>query len=127
MKSQAAAISTPEPTTDAVHQRDARHRQRLERRVRRERPHASLAHPRLILPLALLHVRAGAEGRAVAPHEHHPDIFRNLPGDAKQRVAHVEVERVAHLGAVENDAGDAPGERVLDGHIAFAVLNPEIS
>jgi hypothetical protein len=110
-------------------ERDARHRQRLDRLVGRERLHAPLAHPGLALAGALLQVRASAEHRAVAADEHDTNAFLlgNIFDGGDERVAHLHVQGIAHLGPIERDRGDAVGDGELDRHMARFSLSLAIS
>ena len=114
-----------------VHDGDRRHRQRLERRVRRERTAAALAHLRLGHALSLLEVGAGAERRAVRAHQHyaHALVGARPVRAIDERVAHRQVHGVARLCSVQGNGRDAiPGEirncHCLSSARIFSVCSP---
>src|SRR6185436_10896195 len=87
---------------------------------------AALADPLLALALALVQVRAATERRAVSADEYELDcrVRGDAPNRFDQLVAHLQVERVAHLRAIERDHRDTTFEDLeLDRHMALVVLS----
>ena len=95
-----------------MHDRDHRHRQALERVVRRERLQPPRAHLVPAHPLAFLEIRAGAEDGTIGSHEDEPDgvVRSRARRGAEQSFAHRAVERVAALRTVQRDGGEAVGD-----------------
>src|SRR5690606_30600180 len=93
---------------------------------------AALAHLRFAHAGALLDVGAGAEHGAGAAHEYHAHlrIGGRRERRAAQLLAHLQVERVARLRAIQADGGHARLDGKFDGHFSseriFAVCSPSV-